>query len=157
MAAPTGPEAQASADARLAGSMLADDASFLLARATAIALGRASRALAEHGLKVRSYAVLALVAGELKPTQREVADLLRLDPSQVVALVDELERAGLVERVTDATDRRANLVVATVAGRNVALAAKASLRAVDDRMYGSLGPQERQHLALLLTRVAFED
>jgi DNA-binding MarR family transcriptional regulator len=157
MAAPTGPEAQASADARLAGSMLADDASFLLARATAIALTHAGRTLGEHGLKVRSYAVLALVAGELKPTQREVADILRLDPSQVVALVDELERAGLVERVTDATDRRANLVVATGPGRHVAQEAKASLRAVDDRMYGGLGPQEREQLASLLTRVAFEE
>jgi DNA-binding MarR family transcriptional regulator len=157
MAAPTGPEAQASADARLAGSMLADDASFLLARATAIALAHAGRALAEHGLKVRSYAMLALVAGELRPTQREVADILRLDPSQVVALVDDLERAGLVERVTDATDRRANLVVATDAGRKVALDAKASLRAVDARLYGGLEPDQREQLSILLTRVAFED
>jgi DNA-binding MarR family transcriptional regulator len=137
--------------------MLADDASFLLARATAIALAHASRALAEHGLKVRSYAVLALVAGEFRPTQREVADVLRLDPSQVVALVDDLERAGLVERITDASDRRANLVVATEAGRSVAAAARASLRAVDARMYGGLDAQEREHLTALLTRVAFED
>lgn len=157
MAASTGPSARTAAGTRLAGSMLADDASFLLARATAIALADASRVLAEQGLKVRSYAVLALVAGELRPSQREVAQVLRLDPSQVVALVDELERAGLVERVPDANDRRANLVVATERGRTAAAAARDALRDVDARLYGGLGDEEREQLASLLNRIAFED
>jgi len=157
MAAPTGPSARTDAGARLAGSMLADDASFLLARATAIALADANRTLAVHGLKVRSYAVLALVAGELRPSQREVADILRLDPSQVVPLVDDLERSGLVERLPDPRDRRANLVVATPRGREVAQAARESLREVDGRLYGGLGAEEREQLSSLLNRIAFED
>ena len=73
-----------------------DDLSFLLARANALSLAAGNAALAQHGLRARSYSVLALAAGDARPSQRELAELLRLDPSQVVALVDDLQRRGLV-------------------------------------------------------------
>ena len=74
----------------------ADDLSFLLARANALSLAAGNAALAQHGLRVRSYSVLALAAGDARPSQRELAEFLRLDPSQVVALVDDLQARGLV-------------------------------------------------------------
>jgi DNA-binding MarR family transcriptional regulator len=39
-------------------------------------------------------------------TQKEVADLLEVEPISVARLVDRLEAAGLVERRADQTDRR---------------------------------------------------
>lgn len=42
-----------------------------------------------------------------EPTQRELTDFLSLDPSQVVSLVDDLKRRGLVERAAGKQDRRA--------------------------------------------------
>ena len=65
----------------------------------ALAAGNAS--LAEHGLKARSYSVLALPASDARPSQRELAEFLRLDPSQVVGLVDGLQARGLVRREPD--------------------------------------------------------
>src|SRR5688572_23016252 len=93
----------------LRDSVLGGDLVFLLARANALTLAAANAALAEHGLKARSYSVLALAADGARPTQRELAEFLRLDPSQVVALVDGLEKRQLVERRTDPADRRANV------------------------------------------------
>ena len=46
----------------------------------------------------------------------ELAALLGMDPPNLTAVVDDLERAGLVERQPHPTDRRAKLVVATAAG-----------------------------------------
>jgi DNA-binding MarR family transcriptional regulator len=102
------------------GLPLTDDLSFLLARASGQVVRAANGALAEHGLRVRSYSVLTLTcedAGGL--SQREIAAVLGLDPSQVVLLVDDLAAAGLVERQASESDRRTRLVVPTAAGRRV--------------------------------------
>ena len=44
---------------------------------------------------------------------------LGLDPSQIVALVDDLEGRGLVMRTLDPNDRRNKLIVATDDGRDM--------------------------------------
>lgn len=141
--------------AGLRASVLGGDLSFLLARANALALAAANAALAQHGLKARSYAVLALAADDVRPTQRELAEFLRLDPSQVVALVDELEKRQLVERRTDPADRRANVLVATDAGRALFARARQSARAVELGLLAAVTPEEHERLADLLRLLAF--
>jgi DNA-binding MarR family transcriptional regulator len=47
---------------------------------------------------------------------RELAGLLGVDPPNLTALIDDLERSGLVERQAHPTDRRVKVVVATPAG-----------------------------------------
>lgn len=134
---------------------LSDDTSFLLARTNAISLSASNTALDPHGLKVRSYAVLALAAGPEHFSQRDLAAYLRLDPSQVVALVDGLQTQGLVERRTDPNDRRTNAVVATTAGTALVRNASQSLRAAEDDYFSALDQEERQTLTALLRRIAF--
>jgi len=72
------------------------------------------------GSRWRAYSVLSVVCGEPGGiTQRQVGDDVVLDPSQVVALVDELESRGLVAWTADPNDRRNKLVVATKRGRGL--------------------------------------
>lgn len=141
----------------LRSSVLTDDVSFLLARANAIALSAGNAALVAHGLKARSYSVLVLTSGVARPSQRELAEFLRLDPSQVVSLVDELQSRGLVERTPDPSDRRANVVVATDAGRELVEVARESARAAEERVHAQLSVDERAMLARLLRLLAFPD
>jgi DNA-binding MarR family transcriptional regulator len=138
-------------------SALSDDLSFLLARANAISLAAGNAALAAHGLKARSYSVLLLTTDESRPSQRELAEFLRLDPSQVVSLVDDLQSRGLVERRPDPADRRANVVVATEAGRKVAAAARETARRAEEQVHGQLTRDERQTLTELLRVLAFPE
>lgn len=147
----------ATAVSGLSASVLSDDLSFLLARANALSLAAGNVALGEHGLKVRSYSVLALTAGSARPSQREIADFLRLDPSQVVSLVDDLQSRGLVERHPDPRDRRANVVVATAAGRRLAESARESARRAEEGVHAQLSMSERESLAALLRRMAFPE
>lgn len=146
---------QPTANAGLRDSVLGGDLGFLLARANALSLASANAALAEHGLKVRSYAVLALAADDTRPTQRELAEFLRLDPSQVVALVDELEERQLIERRTDPADRRVNVLVATDAGRALFARAQKSTRAVELGLFAAMTPEDHERLAGLLRLLAF--
>lgn len=142
-------------DPPVAPHELLDDLSFLLARANALSLAAGNAALSAHGLRVRSFSVLALVAGAARPSQRELAELLRLDPSQVVALVDELQTRGLVVREPDPRDRRANVVVATPAGRMLHAAASASASAAEHELHEDLSAADRILLTDVLRRMAF--
>lgn len=152
---PASPKPRLDGADALRASVLGTDPVFLLARANALTLASANAALAEHGLKARSYSVLALAADDVRPTQRELAEFLRLDPSQVVALIDDLERRQLVARQTDPADRRANVLVATDAGRALFARAQDSARAVERGLLAAVTPEEHQRLAEFLRLLAF--
>ena len=137
------------------GADLLEDLSFLLARANALSLAAGNAALREHDLRVRSYSVLALAAGGRQLTQRELAEMLRLDPSQVVALVDDLQSRQLVIRRPDPSDRRANVVVVTDEGRAVYAGAARAVEAAQNALLGTFSASDRDHLAALLRRLAF--
>ena len=86
-------------------------------------------------------------------TQRDLADVLGLDPSQVVLLVDELAASGLVERRPSDADRRTKLVVATAAGAAMRARAAALIRAAEDASLAGLSATERLILGDLLGRL----
>lgn len=153
--APSGESAAGSA--RPFGEALTEDLSFLLARANVQSLAAGNAALAKVGLRVRSYSVLALAADGSRPSQRDLADFLRLDPSQVVALVDDLQARGLVTREPDPNDRRANVVVATADGRDLYVRARLVAEQAEEKVYSGFSAAERERLAAMLRSVAFPD
>lgn len=141
---------------RIDATDLLDDIEFLVARVRAIGSLSARQALVPHGLRVRSYAVLSLACGSISPTQRDVAEFLFLDPSQVVAVVDELQTLGYVERAQDPRDRRANIIRGTERGQAAYSTAKESVIAArDETILRALSPEERVTLTRLLLKVAF--
>jgi len=85
---------------------LTEDVGFLLTRASGLVVRATNAALVDVGLRVRQYSVLVLADDTATGiSQRDLAEALGLDPSQVVALVDELAAAGLVERRPSPTGR----------------------------------------------------
>lgn len=140
---------------RFLGSELANEIEFLAARARALGSSHANAMLAPLDLRVRSYAVLAMACSGSEPSQRELADFLRLDPSQIVALVDELEQRGLVLRAPDPRDRRSKVIRATAAGTELHRRASAAVRAAEDTSLARLDSAERDQLRGLLRRIAF--
>ncbi|MCZ2822714.1 MarR family winged helix-turn-helix transcriptional regulator [Modestobacter sp. VKM Ac-2977] len=135
---------------------LTDDVGFLLSRASGRLVRASNAVLAGHGLRVRPWSVLVLACDAAEGvSQRELADVLGLDPSQIVLLVDELTAAGLVERRPSPADRRNKLVLGTAAGQAVRTAAA---RDVELALAGELtdfSAGERQLLQELLTRLVF--
>jgi DNA-binding MarR family transcriptional regulator len=133
---------------------LREDLGFLLTRASGLVVRATNAALADLGLRVRQYSVLVLADdAEAGISQRDLAEVLGLDPSQVVALVDELAAAGLVERRPSPTDRRAKLVAATAQGVRLRRRADAAAAVGVQRQIGSLTAGEQQTLRELLGRV----
>ena len=69
-----------------------------------------------------------------------------IDPSTMVALIDELERAGLAKRRPHPKDRRAREVVITPKGRRTVEQGRALAREVEDDVLQGLGSTERRKL-----------
>lgn len=134
---------------------LATEIEFLLARARNMGIIHANESLVSLGLKARSYVVLALAVSGLEPTQRELADFINLDASQIVAIVDDLERLGLVERQPAPNDRRTNVIIATDAGRAKYSEARKVTTKAERESLGALSDAEQETLRDLLTRIAF--
>lgn len=136
---------------------LTDDLGFLLSRAGGMTTGRVNRVLAPLELKVRSYSVLMLACeNRTGVNQRGVAATLGLDPSQIVALVDDLERRGLVERSADPADRRNNLIAATKAGEELLDQARSLVDTVHEQLFGDLPPGMVETLKAALRTVVAE-
>lgn len=137
---------------RLAAADIGDDIGLLLAKVRAAGTILNNRALAQYGLRERSFSVLTLACSGLEPTQRELADFLTLDPSQVVTLVDDLEGRGLVERAQGKHDRRANIIVSTPQGRKTHDEASAALKACEQVQLTALTEPEVDQLKALLRK-----
>jgi DNA-binding MarR family transcriptional regulator len=137
---------------------LADDVGFLLSRASGMVARAASDVLAPFGLRVRSYSVLGFVSDTPRGlTQRRVAAAMGLDPSQIVALVDDLEERELVSRTTDSADRRNKLIVATDEGRRIRNEAEKRVEQSHRRCLAQMSRGEMDSLKGILRGIAFAD
>ncbi|SOD98318.1 MarR family winged helix-turn-helix transcriptional regulator [Blastococcus haudaquaticus] len=134
--------------------VLTDDVGFLLSRASGLFVRATNAALLSYGLRVRSYSVLLLACEAAEGvTQRDLAEVLGLDPSQVVLLVDELADSGLVERRPSDSDRRTKLVVATAAGHALRAEAVVEVGAAVSAQLADLTGTEQFLLRDLLGRL----
>ena len=73
----------------------------------------------EIGLTVAQAKVLMALRPEGLVSQRELADQLDYDPSNLTGLIDKLEERGAVRRQPDSVDRRVNMIVISDAGRQI--------------------------------------
>ncbi len=85
----------------------------------------------------------------------ELADLALVRKQTMAQAVDELERAGYVERRPDPSDRRAKLVFLTEKGKRVSPVSRAAAKRVEDRWAKLIGRAEIEHLRSAL-RELFE-
>ena len=137
---------------RFAEAAIGNDIGLLLAKLRASGSLVNNKALTELGLRERSYSVLRLACSGLDPTQRELAEFLELDPSQIVALVDELEGRGLIRREQGRTDRRQKIVLATREGERLHAKAEAAIKECEAEQFSALAPDELVALRMLLRK-----
>jgi DNA-binding MarR family transcriptional regulator len=133
---------------------LSRDPGFLLARAGGRAIRGFNRALEGLGLRSRHYTVLVAVNERGGLSQRELSEILDIDPSAVVAIIDELQGAGHVCRTAHPEDRRTKMVVLTDTGRGVLARIAPLSTAVDEQILAALNPDEREQFVDMLRRVA---
>ncbi len=122
-------------------------------------LGYRSHAMWEEclvplGVDSRQAATLIHVARAEGQSQRDLARVLRIAPSRVVTLVDELERRNLLRRRSDPTDRRVRTLHLTAKGRTLVRRLGVGTNAHEAWLLSGLEGAEGEHLLALLKKVA---
>jgi DNA-binding MarR family transcriptional regulator len=135
-------------------SNVESDLGWALGAVTRSYLRIAAEAVADVPGGPRGYQVLSSAARGDAGTQLAMAQRLGVDRTVMTYLLDDLEKAGLVERKPDPADRRARRVVLTEDGRARLCDVERRLRRVEDHVLGPLDPSERDTLRTLLQRLA---
>jgi len=98
----------------------------------------------------RQLLVLGFVGSEDHLSQQMVSQRLGLDPTIIVALVDDLEARGVLTRERDPDDRRRHRLQITAKGRKLYQAAVKAVTAVEREFLAPLDRTERETLRKLL-------
>jgi MarR family transcriptional regulator, lower aerobic nicotinate degradation pathway regulator len=120
-------------------------------------LGRAARgavrgAFSRAGLSGRAHFVLVCLHEYGQLSQRELADLIAMDRSDLVKLLDTLERDGQVSRAVDAADRRRHVLSITPAGTATMRRGEDVMGEATDALLHRLTADERATLHALILR-----
>ncbi len=106
------------------------------------------------GLTPRMWGAMNVLDAEGPISQHALGGLIGMDPSTMVATIDELEARALVERRRHPSDRRAHALHMTAAGRDTLQQVRRLAAQAQDQLLAPLDGEERRQLHDLLARIA---
>ncbi|NEB05391.1 MarR family transcriptional regulator [Streptomyces sp. SID13726] len=128
--------------------------SWLLGRAAARIQALVAEALAAEGMKMWHHVVLSAVRDLAPVAQADLGRGVRLDPKDLVGVLNDLQSAGLVVREPDPRDRRKNAVSLTGEGARLLKRCEKAAREANDELLAPLSPAERDRFTGLLIRIS---
>ncbi|HEV3229911.1 MAG TPA: MarR family winged helix-turn-helix transcriptional regulator [Solirubrobacteraceae bacterium] len=128
---------------------------YLMSRLGQGSARRFAMALEPLGIHPKHFGVMSIVAAQPGITQNALRERTGIDPSSMVAVIDELQALGLAERRPHPLDRRARTIYLTAAGEK-ALERGRQLGAELQREYfAPLTAEEQRTLHALLQKLAW--
>src|SRR3954454_5636590 len=118
-----------------------------------ITLHRFTEALEPFGIRPRHVAALIELRDRGELTQQSLCGQLHLDPTNLVAILNELEDRGYATRRRDPEDRRRHLVEVSKKGLAVIDKVSEVMDGVEDELLDGLSSAEREQLEGLLTSI----
>jgi DNA-binding MarR family transcriptional regulator len=115
---------------------------------------RFATALEPLGLRPPHFGVMTLIAADPGLTQQELVGRSMIDPSSMVAMLDELEQLGLAERRPNPEDRRKHALHLTRRGQAKLRGARRVAVSVTREALAPLNASERETLQVLLRKLA---
>ena len=111
-------------------------------------------ALAEHGLTIGQFALMAHIEPLAAPSVQALADRMGMDQSALSRGLKPLEKAGLVASTPDPNDRRRRFLGVTDAGRRRFDEAARAWKEVQDRLGDAYGEESVGRLLGELRRLS---
>jgi DNA-binding MarR family transcriptional regulator len=133
-----------------------DDLAYLLVQLGFHVARRFSEQLAPLDLEPRQFGMLTRLAANEGRSQQAIGELVGLNPTRMVFLVDDLEQRGLVERRRNPADRRSHALYLTELGRAKLREAQQASAGPQGEIGASLTERQRGELTRLLRRLADE-
>jgi DNA-binding MarR family transcriptional regulator len=110
--------------------------------------------LEPHGFHPREFGLMTVLSTRPGITQQDLASLARVDPSSMVALLDDLERRGIAERRVNQDDRRRRAIYLTDEGKRLVRVLQREARKAAKEFLAPLSGEESEQLNLLLRKLA---
>ena len=111
-------------------------------------------ALEPLGLRPHHFGVMTLIESHPGCAQQELVTGSLIDPSSMVAVIDELEQLGLAERRPHPDDRRKRAVHLTARGRRTLERAREAAMRTAQEVFAPLDEKEQETLRVLLRKLA---
>jgi DNA-binding MarR family transcriptional regulator len=127
---------------------------WLLGRAARTANRVTQQRLQDVGMRRYFYGVLATLDEFGPAAQAEIGRRLGIDPSDMVAVLNDLEGEGLVTRTRNPSDRRRNRIELTGPGRKALIRFDDAIAAAQDEYLASLSGPEQTALIAALQRIS---
>jgi DNA-binding MarR family transcriptional regulator len=108
------------------------------------------------GLEQRQAGMLLRLAANQGRSQQAIAEMIGVNATRMVFLVDELEKLGLVERRRNPADRRSHALYLTSTGTAIVDRVRAIAAEHEAALSAGLTAREREQLIGLLRRIAAE-
>jgi DNA-binding MarR family transcriptional regulator len=128
--------------------------SWLLGRAAARGRALVAEALAGEDMRMWHHVVLSAVRDLAPVAQADLGRGVRLDPKDLVGVLNDLQSAGLVVREPDPRDRRKNAVSLTERGARLLKRCEKAARAANDELLAPLSEAEREQFMEMLLRIS---
>jgi DNA-binding MarR family transcriptional regulator len=125
-----------------------------LRRASAALGSDFARSVEGTGMRQVLFGILSVISANPGINQATIGRVLGIQRPNMVTLVNELIRRGLVARIVDSDDRRAFVLNLTAAGEAMVAETLARIRVHEERMLAGLSAAERATLNRLLDRIA---
>jgi len=107
-----------------------------------------------HELRPVEFSLLVLLLGNPNAAPKQLALALNMSPPNITVLVDRMASRGLVQRRRSPTDGRAQQVLLTVKGEDLARRTHEVSLTMEEGLLGALSPGERVLLRELLVKLA---
>ncbi len=113
---------------------------------------RIEQAVEPLGLRPRELHALQHLRERGPSAQQTLVELLGIDATNLVAILNSLEDAGLIERRRDRADRRRAIIALSAHGEQLLADLDRALRQIDDEVFATLTNPERETLNALLAQ-----
>jgi DNA-binding MarR family transcriptional regulator len=129
---------------------------FLLSQVGIHASRRFAERIAEVDLNPPLFRILNLIDAAEGRSQQAIGEAIQVPPSRMVALVDELEQRGLVERRPDPADRRIRALYLTRKGRTALTRGREIATSHEEEITRGMSETDRTRLTKLLQKLVDE-
>jgi DNA-binding MarR family transcriptional regulator len=113
--------------------------------------------LKPFGIRCLHYGVLKLLTRVPPLSQKELADLLMIDPTTMIHILDHLEELGLLVRIKNSKDRRKYVISLTESGKKELEKIELARGSNKDQFYSPLSPVELRQFYEMLKRLVYPD
>lgn len=134
-----------------------DSIGFMLSKVGNAVSERFASIVGEYGLVPRQFFVLNLISEHQGESQQLIAESVGVAKSQMVAVVDELEKKGMLERRANPDDRRQHALYVTERGMELCDKARGAARQHERWIRSQMSAGDAKIVLAALQKIAIAD